>query len=66
MKIDTKKLDAVIKTYLRAAIAAVGALYLADPARPAKDYFAAGLAAVLGPVLKSIDPKASEFGIGSK
>ena len=55
MKIDTKKLDAVIKTYLRAAIAAVGALYLADPARP-----------VLGPVLKSIDTKASEFGIGSK
>jgi hypothetical protein len=31
-----------------------------------KDYVAAFAAAVLGPILKAIDPKATEFGRGSK
>jgi hypothetical protein len=63
---DKKKLEAIAMTYLRAGAAAVAALYLADPNRPLKEYLAAGIAAVAGPILKAIDPKASEFGRGAK
>jgi len=64
MNIET--LTPVVKTYLRAAAAAVAALFLADPNRPLRDYLAAGLAAVLGPIIKAIDPKELDFGKGSK
>jgi hypothetical protein len=60
------KLEAIGKTYLRAAAAAVAALYLASPNQPLKNYLAAGLAAVAGPLLKALDGKASEFGRGAK
>lgn len=63
---DKKKLEAIAMTYLRAGAAAVAALYLADPNRPIKEYLAAGIAAVAGPILKAIDPKATEFGRGAK
>jgi hypothetical protein len=63
---DKKKLEAIAMTYLRAGAAAVAALYLADPNRPLKEYLAAGIAAVAGPLLKAIDPKAIEFGRGAK
>ena len=63
---DKNKLEAIIMTYLRAGAAAIAALYLADPNRPLKEYLAAGIAAVAGPILKAIDPKASEFGRGAK
>ena len=63
---DKDKLIAVGSTYARAGAAAVAALYLADPSRPIKDYVAAFIAASLGPVLKALDPKATEFGRGSK
>jgi hypothetical protein len=63
---DKKKLEAIIMTYLRAGAAAIAALYLADPNRPIKEYLAAGIAAVAGPILKAIDPKATEFGRGAK
>ena len=53
-------------TYLRAGAAAVAALYLADPNRPIKEYLAAGIAAIAGPLLKAIDPRATEFGRGTK
>lgn len=66
MMFDKAKIEAIVMTYLRAAAAAVAALYLADPNRPIKEYFAAGIAAVAGPVLKAVDPKATEFGRGSK
>jgi hypothetical protein len=55
----------IVKTYLRAAAAAVAALFLADPNRPLRDYAAAGLAAVLGPIIKAIDPGETQFGKGS-
>ncbi len=64
MNIET--LTPILKTYLRAAAAAVAALFLADPNRPLRDYLAAGLAAVLGPIIKAIDPKELDFGKGSK
>jgi hypothetical protein len=60
------QLEAIAMTYLRAAAAAVAALYMADPNRPLKEYLAAGIAAVAGPLLKAIDPKAIEFGRGAK
>jgi hypothetical protein len=53
-------------TYLRAGAAAVAALYMADPNRPLKEYLAAGIAAVAGPLLKAVDPRATEFGRGAK
>ena len=63
---DKKKLEAIAMTYLRAGAAAIAALYLADPNRPLKEYLAAGIAAVAGPILKAIDPRASDFGRGAK
>ena len=63
---DSKKLEAIAMTYLRAGAAAIAALYLADPNRPLKEYLAAGIAAVAGPILKAIDPKTTEFGRGAK
>jgi len=63
---DKNKLEAIVMTYLRAGAAAIAALYLADPNRPLKEYLAAGIAAVAGPILKAIDPKAIEFGRGAK
>lgn len=60
------KIEAIVKTYMRAAAASIIALYIASPDQPLKNYFAAGLAAVAGPVLKALDPKAKEFGKGVK
>lgn len=59
------KMKAVAVTYLRAGIAAVLALYLAGET-DLKTLAMAAVAAVAGPVLKALDPKASEFGRGSK
>jgi hypothetical protein len=58
---NKKKLEAIAATYLRAAIASVIALYLAGVTDP-KALASAGLAAIAGPVLKALDPKAKEFG----
>ncbi len=63
---DAVKIQAIVMTYLRAGAAAVLALYLANPNQPLKNYLFAGLAAVAGPVLKALDPKATEFGKGSE
>lgn len=62
---DKNKMKAVAVTYLRAGIAAVLALYLAGETDPKKLGMAL-VAAVAGPVLKALDPKAPEFGRGSK
>lgn len=59
-----KKLEAIIATYLRAAIASVLALYLSGVTDP-KSLLMAGVAAVAGPVLKALDPKETAFGRGS-
>ena len=56
-----KKVQAILATYLRAGVAAVIALYLAGVTDP-KALASAALAAVAGPVLKALDPKATEFG----
>ena len=62
---NKKALEAVVATYLRAAIASVIALWLAGVTDP-KALATAGLAAIAGPLLKALDPNAKEFGRGSK
>lgn len=64
MKINAKMKE-VLATYLRAGVASVIALYLAGVTDP-KALATAGIAAVAGPLLKALDPKAAEFGRGSK
>ena len=66
MMFDKAKIEAIVMTYLRAGAAAVVALYLANPNQPVKNYLFAGVAAVAGPLMKALDPKATEFGRGSK
>jgi hypothetical protein len=52
-------------SWFRAAAAAVVAIYMTGETNP-KTLAAAALAGVAGPVLKWLDPSASEFGRGSK
>jgi hypothetical protein len=58
-------MKSMLATYLRAGVASVLALYLAGVTDP-KALASAGIAAIAGPVLKWLDPKATEFGRGSK
>ena len=62
---DKNKLKAMAATYLRAGIASIIALYLAGVTDP-KALATAGIAAIAGPVLKALDPKATEFGRKTK
>jgi len=62
---DKKTLKAIATSYLRAAVAAATALYLAGET-DLKTLALAAVGAVAGPVLKALDPKATEFGRGSK
>lgn len=64
MKIN-EKMKSMLATYLRAGVASVLALYLAGVTDP-KALATAGIAAIAGPLLKALDPKATEFGRGSK
>ena len=64
MKINAK-MKAILATYLRAGVASVIALYLAGVTDP-KALATAGIAAIAGPVLKALDPKATEFGRKAK
>jgi len=62
---NKEKLIAIAGTYLGAGIASVIALWLAGVTDP-KALATAGIAAIAGPVLKALDPKAADFGRGSK
>lgn len=62
---NIKVIKAIGATYLRAGIAAAIALFLAGET-DLKTIGLAALAAVAGPVLKALDPSATEFGRGSK
>jgi zinc transporter ZupT len=62
---NTEKIKAIAVTYLRAGVASMLALYLAGVTDP-KALLTAAVAAVAGPLLKAIDPSATEFGRGSK
>jgi hypothetical protein len=60
-----KQIEAMALSYGRAAAAAVAALYMAGVTDP-RTLANAFIAALLGPVLKAIDPKSKEFGVGKK
>lgn len=62
---NKKALQAIAATYLRAGAASIIALYLAGVTDP-KALASAALAAVAGPLLKALDPKATEFGTKKK
>jgi hypothetical protein len=62
---NTEKLVAIAGTYLRAAIAAVLALYLAGESNP-KNLLMAAIASVAAPILKALDPKETVYGKGSE
>lgn len=59
------KFVAMSATYARAALASVAALFLAgeDDVKVLAYAFIAGF---VGPVMKALDPKATEFGVGAK
>lgn len=62
---NATKLLAIATTYARAAVPAVTALYMAGET-DIKVLAYAFIAAFIAPIWKSLDPKATEFGRGSK
>ena len=60
-----EQLKAAGLSYLRAAMACVGALYMSGITDP-KVLANAFIAGLIGPVLKAVDPKQKEYGIGAK
>jgi hypothetical protein len=62
---NTEKLVAIAGTYLRAAFAAVLAMYIAGVTDP-KALGSAFLASLAAPILKALDPKEAAYGKGSE
>ena len=60
-----EQLKAAALSYLRAALSCVGALYLSGISDP-KVLANAFIAGLIGPLLKAVDPKQKEYGIGAK
>ena len=60
-----EQIKAIGLSYGRAAAAAVAALYMAGVTDP-RTLANAFIAALIGPVLKALDPTAKEFGVGKK
>jgi hypothetical protein len=61
-----KQLKGALGSYLRAALAAVGALVLAGIEDPGAITISALLAGLLGPLIRALDPNQDEYGIGAK
>jgi hypothetical protein len=59
------KLISAGMSYLRAALAAVVALAISGVTDP-KVLANAFIAGLLGPILKAVDPKHTEYGVGAK
>ena len=60
-----EQLKAAGLSYLRAALSCVGALYMSGITDP-KVLANAFIAGLIGPLLKAVDPKQKEYGIGAK
>ena len=60
-----EQIKSIALSYGRAAAAAVAALYMAGVTDP-RTLANAFIAALIGPVLKALDPKATDFGVGKK
>jgi hypothetical protein len=63
---SVRQLKAALGSYLRAALAAVGAMVLAGIEDPSQITLSALLAGLLGPLIKALDPNQDEYGIGAK
>ena len=63
---SVKQLKSAFGSYLRAALAAVGAMVLAGIEDPSQITVSALLAGILGPLIKALDPNQDEYGIGAK
>ena len=63
---SVKQLKGALGSYLRAALAAVGAMLLAGIENPSQITVTALLAGILGPLIKALDPNQDEYGIGAK
>jgi hypothetical protein len=61
-----RQLKSALGSYIRAALAAVGAMLLAGIEDPGQVTLSALLAGLLGPLIKALDPNQDEYGIGSK
>ena len=61
-----RQLKSALGSYLRAALAAVGAMLLAGIEDPGQVTLSALLAGLLGPLIKALDPNQDEYGIGAK
>ena len=61
-----RQLKSALGSYLRAAVAAVGAMLLAGIEDPGQITLSALLAGILGPLIKALDPNQDEYGIGAK
>ena len=61
-----RQLKAALWSYLRASIAAVGAMLLAGIEDPAQITLSALLGGILGPLIKALDPNQDEYGIGAR
>jgi hypothetical protein len=61
-----RQLKAALGSYLRAALAAVGAMLLAGIEDPSQITVSALLAGILGPLIKALDPNQDEYGIGAR
>ena len=63
-KVQKDKTVAIVRQYLYAALTAVATAFAAGYTSP-KDLASAALVAILGPVLAALDPKHTEYGVGS-
>jgi len=61
---DTKVLQSILGTYLRASAASVAALYMSGISDP-KTLLNAFIAGLVGPLAKAVNPKDKSYGIGA-
>ena len=62
---NNKQLQAIAASYLRTAVSAVVAMYMAGNTDP-KALGCAFLASILGPLARALNPKDGSFGRGAK
>ena len=62
---NKKQLEAAAKSYARASLASVAALYMSGISDP-KVLANAFIAGLVGPLLKALQPSEKQYGLGAK
>ena len=62
---NRKQIEAAAKSYARASIAAVAALYMSGVTDP-KTLANAFIAGLIGPLLKAVQPSEKQYGVGAR